>query len=162
MVYHPEREQDVYWMSRALGYARIAVQQGEVPIGCVIVLNGKEIGGSHDTKELTKDPTGHAEINALRQASRYMGDWRLEDCELYVTLEPCPMCMGSMIQGRIRRLIYGATNRRWTLGEQNDLLLQNPTLNHQLEVTRHVLQEECSTLLKQTFKQYRIQKSNKS
>lgn len=151
----PEEPHDAYWMGRALGYARLAVQSGEVPIGCVIVREGKEFSGSHDTKELTKDPTGHAEINALRQAARRLGDWRLENCDLYVTLEPCPMCMGSLLQARIRRLIFGAPNKRWTLGEQNALILQNPLLNHQVATTAGVLEEECSILLRETFKLYR-------
>lgn len=158
MEFTPANPEDEFWMGRALGYARLAVQNGEVPIGCVIVRNGEELAGSFDTKELTKDPTGHAEINALRLAARRIGDWRLEDCDLYVTLEPCPMCMGSLVQARIRRLIYGATNRRWTLGEQNGLLLQNPTFNHQLKITPNVLESSCKTVLQETFKQYRALK----
>jgi tRNA(adenine34) deaminase len=152
----PAQPRDAELMFRALGQAQRAAQLGEVPIGCIVVRQGVELASAHDSKELLKDPSGHAEVNALRRSAEIIGDWRLDGCDLYVTLEPCPMCLGVILHARIRRLIYGASNRRWSLGESGiQSILQNPSFNHQVLVTRGVCEQECATLLKETFRRYR-------
>lgn len=144
-----------YWMQRALGQARLAIQRGDVPIGAVIVRDGQLIGEGHDSKEGTHDPTAHAEIMAMRQASRLYGDWRLEGSTLYVTLEPCPMCAGAIIQARVSRLVYGAPNKRWGACGGTIDLMQPGLFNHDVEVQSGVLADECAQLLRATFRAWR-------
>ena len=156
LLWSPEQSGDREWMLRALGQARRAAQLGEVPIGCIVVRQGVELATAHDSKELLKDPSGHAEVNAIRRAAEISGDWRLDGSDLYVTLEPCPMCLGVILHARIRRLIYGASNRRWSLGETGlHSILQNPVFNHFVQITKGVAEEECAGLLKETFRRYR-------
>jgi tRNA(adenine34) deaminase len=150
-------EQDAYWMGRAMGLARLAAMRGEVPIGCVVVREGELLGAAHDGKELFGEPTAHAEILALRQAARRLGDWRLDGATLYVTLEPCAMCAGALLHARIARLVYGAGNPRWgaCTGALFLEILQNPRFNHRVEVLAGVLAEEAGRLLRETFREWR-------
>lgn len=147
-------------MQLALGQARLAANHGEIPIGCVIFnQQGDLIASAHDQKEQTKDPCAHAEILALRRAATEIGDWRLDGCSLYVTLEPCPMCLGSLLQARISRLVYGAENRRWSLDEEMKAkILQNSDFNHQVSVESGILEKDCRELLQSTFRKYRLSK----
>jgi tRNA(adenine34) deaminase len=144
-------------MRRALAWARLAAERGDVPIGAVIVLNDELLSGAHDGKELFRDPTAHAEMICLREAAARTGDWRLDGATLYVTLEPCPMCAGALLQSRVARVVYGAANARWGAcnpsTEPN--ILANPRFNHRVQVTTGVLEEECARLLKETFRRYR-------
>ncbi len=146
---------DGYWMDRALGQARLAAERGEVPIGCLIVREGEVLGSAHDGKELFKDPTAHAEILALRQAAHRTGDWRLDGADLYVTLEPCPMCAGALVHARIARLVFGARNPRWGACSGDLDLVRHPRFNHRMEVVEGVRAEECADLLRRTFRQWR-------
>ena len=147
-----ERPEDSAWMMEALTEARQAAEIGEVPIGAVVVQDGREIiGRGHNRREIDRDPLAHAELLAIREASRRMGGWRLTGCTLYCTLEPCPMCAGALVNSRIERLVYGAADPKagWcgTLGN----LVQDPRLNHRLEVTAGVLAEESAALLRGFF-----------
>ncbi|MCC5878055.1 MAG: nucleoside deaminase [Candidatus Sumerlaeia bacterium] len=152
-------EGDAHWMQRALGQARLAIQRGDVPIGAVIVHEGEIIGAGHDSKEGTHDPTAHAEIMAMRQAASHYGDWRLEGSTLYVTLEPCPMCAGAIIQARVARLVFGAPNKRWGAAGGTVDLLKPGLFNHDVEVVAGVLEEECAALLRATFRSWRLARS---
>ncbi len=143
------------WMREALRFASIAAGRGEVPIGAVLVRDGELLAGAHDSKELTGDPTAHAEILVIREAAERLGDWRLDGAELYVTLEPCPMCAGAMLQARVAKLVFGASNPRWGACGTEFNLLGNPRFNHQVKVEGGVLAEECGALLSNTFRQYR-------
>lgn len=145
-------------MRRALAWARLSAQRGEVPIGAVVVCDGKLLGGAHDGKELFHDPTAHAEILAIREATQKVGDWRLDGASLYVTLEPCPMCAGAILQSRIKTLIYGAANMRWGACSLDLNLLENVKFNHRVETVGGVLEQECANLLRETFRGYRIKK----
>ena len=147
-------------MMRAIGQARLAAQRGEVPIGAVIVRGDALIAASHDGKEVTHDPTAHAEVLALRRAAQVVGDWRIEEATLYVTLEPCPMCAGALIQARIARLVYGASNPRWGAFTTESNVIGNPAYNHRVEVTSGVLADECAEILQKTFRRYREKSSS--
>ncbi|MFC1601536.1 tRNA adenosine(34) deaminase TadA [Candidatus Sumerlaeota bacterium] len=143
---------DAGWMREALAEARQAQQADEVPVGAVVVCQGQAIGRGHDAKIGRCDPTAHAEIIALRQAAETLGDWRLEDCTLYVTLEPCPMCAGAILLARVPRLIYGAPNHKFgAVGAKIDLLDDARGWNHRVAVTGGVLAHECAEILKQYF-----------
>lgn len=143
------------WMNRALAWGRLAAARGDVPIGAVVVRDGVMLGGAHDGKEVTRDPSAHAEMLAIREAAERIGDWRLDGASLYVTLEPCPMCAGALLQSRIARLVYGASNARWGACGADLNLLDNPRFNHKVEVVRGVLEDECAALLRDTFRLYR-------
>lgn len=139
------------WMAEALTEARAAGALGEVPIGAVVVRDEKIIGRGHNRRELDGDPLAHAEILALGQAARATPGWRLLDATLYVTLEPCAMCAGALVNSRVRRLVYGAADpKAGFCGSLGDLT-QDPRLNHRLEVTGGVLEQECSDLLRSFF-----------
>ncbi len=142
-------------MRQALVMARRAGRLGEVPVGCVVVRDGEIIAQEHNAPIATNDPTGHAEVRALRKAGRVLGNYRLPECDLYVTLEPCAMCAGAMVHGRIGRLIFGATDpRTGACGSTMDLV--GPGYgNHQLDVTAGVLADESAQLLREFFKQRR-------
>lgn len=147
-------------MARALGWARLGARRGEVPIGAVIISDGgRLLGEAHDGKETFRDPTAHAEVLAIREASRQIGDWRLEGSTMYVTLEPCPMCAGAIIHSRIARVVYGASNVRWGCCSGDLDLLSVPKFNHQVEVVSGVLADEAAQLLKDTFRSYRLKDS---
>ncbi len=143
-------------MRAALGQAGKAMKLGEVPIGCVIVCDDKIIARGYNRRNTDKNTLSHAELTAIRRASKKAGDWRLEDCTLYVTLEPCQMCAGAIIQARIPRVVIGCMNPKAGCGGSVLNLLEMPEFNHQAEVTRGVLEEECSAILKQFFKDLRI------
>ena len=138
-------------MKQALALAEAAYAMDEVPIGCVITLGDKIIGMSHNLRNHKKNTLYHAEIIAINQASRHVGDWRLEDCTIYVTVEPCPMCAGAILQARIRRLVYGtASPKAGAVGSIINLLV-NPAFNHQVDVTKGVLETECRILMSRFF-----------
>ncbi|NLP45458.1 MAG: nucleoside deaminase [Epulopiscium sp.] len=143
------------YMKIALQLAQKACQQDEVPIGALIVYDGKIIGEGYNQRNMQKNPLAHAEIQAIHQASKYIGDWRLEDCQMYITLEPCPMCAGAIVQARIPQVIIGADNPKAGCAGSILNLLQEPHFNHQVEIIRGVLKEESSLVLKNFFKQLR-------
>ncbi len=132
-----------------------AAREGEVPIGAVIVLNNQIIAKAHNLRETNGDPTAHAEILALREAAGIKQHWRLLETTLYTTLEPCPMCAGAMVMARVSRLVYGASDPKAGAAGSLMNLVQDPRLNHRLEVTGGVLEKECRELLKEFFKKRR-------
>jgi len=138
-------------MHLALSQAEKAFELDEVPIGAVIVQNGQVIALSHNQKEHDQDPTAHAEILAIRRAAEVVGSWRLVDAVLYVTLEPCPMCAGAIVQSRLKQLVYGAPDHKGGAVDSVIKLLNNNLWNHKVEITAGVLEEECSRLLKKFF-----------
>ena len=148
-------EQEKY-MKQAIREARKAYALGEVPIGCVIVNEGKIIGRGYNRRNTDKSTLAHAEITAINKASKKVGDWRLEGCTLYVTLEPCQMCAGAIVQARIDEVVMGSMNPKAGCGGSVLNLLEMPEFNHQVRVTRGVLEEECSLLLTQFFKELRV------
>ena len=153
-----EKEQkklDKRFMKAALTQARKALEKGEVPIGCVIVYEGRIIGRGYNRRNTDRSTLSHAEINAIRKASRVIGDWRLEGCTLYCTLEPCQMCAGAIVQARIDRVVIGALSPKAGCGGTLLNILQNPDFNHQAAVTDGVMFEECSALLKEFFQHLR-------
>lgn len=153
---------DTAYMALALEEARLAMAEGEVPIGAIVVCDGAIVSRAHNTREMDNDPTGHAELIAIREASQRLGRWRLSDCTVYATLEPCPMCAGAMHQARIERLVYGAPDpKAGAVGTLYDLS-NDDRLNHRFAVTSGILSEESSTLLKEFFGSLRIKKSNLS
>lgn len=148
------------YMKEALKQAKKALRLGEVPIGCVIVHQGRIIARGYNRRNTDKNTLCHAEITAIRRASRVMGDWRLEDCTLYVTLEPCQMCAGAIIQARIPEVVMGCMNPKAGCGGSILNLLEMPEFNHQATVYRGVLEAECSHILKEFFVELR--KRNKA
>ena len=133
----------------------------EVPIGCVIVQNGKIIARGYNRRNIDKNTLAHAELSAIRKASKKTGDWRLEDCDLYVTLEPCQMCAGAIVQARIPRVVIGAMNPKAGCAGSVLNLLEIPQFNHQCDVERGVLADECSGLMSSFFRELREQKKSK-
>lgn len=146
---------DVFWMSRALLQARAAAARAEVPVGAVIVRSGHVLGEGHNRTITDGDPTTHAEMVAIRQAAAAVGDWRLLDCTLYVTLEPCAMCAGAIVLARIPRVVYGARDPKAGMVDSLGNLLTDARLNHRCEVAAGVLAEESSELLKSFFRERR-------
>ena len=146
---------DEKYMKEALRQAKKAGAIGEVPIGCVIVYEDKIIARGYNRRTIDRNVLSHAEINAIRKACKVIGDWRLEGCTMYVTLEPCPMCAGSIVQARIPRVVMGCMNPKagWA-GSVLDLLHQEG-FNHQVETVTGIMEEECSMLMKNFFKQLR-------
>ena len=147
-----------FFMQEALREAQRAEEIGEVPIGAVVVYQQEIIGRGHNLRESHADPTAHAEILAIQQAAQHLGDWRLEGCRLYVTLEPCPMCAGAILLSRIEHLIYGTPDPKAGCVDSLLNLLQDPRFNHQTEVISGILQHECRTRLRQFFQRLRQQK----
>jgi tRNA(adenine34) deaminase len=147
---------DEYFMREALRLANKAAKADEVPVGAVVVHSGKIIGRAHNQVELLKDATAHAEMLALTQAEAAVGDWRLTDCDLYVTKEPCPMCAGALVHTRIRRVIFGCADP--TAGAAGSVmnLLQMPALNHRCDIASGVLQKECAAILQNFFRKRRV------
>ncbi len=150
--------EDERFMKAALAQARKAYALDEVPIGCVIVYEGKIIARGYNRRNTDKNTTSHAEINAIRKASKRLGDWRLEGCTIYITLEPCQMCAGAIVQARITRAVIGSMNAKAGCGGSILNLLEMPQFNHQVEVTRGILQEECSSMLSEFFRELREKK----
>ncbi|NBI30650.1 tRNA adenosine(34) deaminase TadA [Chengkuizengella marina] len=143
------------FMLEAIKEAKIAESKNEVPIGAVVVWKNKIIGKGHNLRETSFDSTAHAEMIAIRQASDYLQAWRLLDCSLYVTLEPCAMCAGAIVLSRVEQVIYGASDPKAGCAGTLMNLLQEERFNHQTEVITGVMQEECSDLLKNFFRRLR-------
>ena len=142
---------DERFMELALEQAAAAARWAEVPVGAVVVHEGQVVGQGHNRRELDQDPLAHAELLALRQAARHLGSWRLSGCTLYVTLEPCPMCAGALINARVERLVYGCADPKAGAVRTLFALCEDPRLNHRLEVTRGVLAGRCSGILSEFF-----------
>jgi tRNA(adenine34) deaminase len=150
-----EAPNDEYFMREALRQAQKAYDAEEVPIGVVIVREGKIIARAHNQVELLKDATAHAEMLALTQAEAAVGDWRLSDCDLYVTKEPCAMCAGALVHTRIRRVVFGCTDPIAGAAGSVINLLQMPGFNHRCDITLTVLQDECAAILQNFFRKRR-------
>jgi len=142
-------------MKEAIKEAKKAEALGEVPIGAIVVKDGEIVGRGYNLRETKKDPTAHAEIIAIQQASQVVGGWRLHGCTLYVTLEPCQMCAGAIIQSRIDSVIYGAKDPKAGCAGSLCNLLQDERFNHQTKITNGVMEEETAALLKNFFKKLR-------
>lgn len=147
--------QDEYYMQEALKEARKAFDLGEVPVGCVIVRDGEIIARGHNLTETEKDPTVHAEMNALREAAKKLGGWRLPGCSVYVTCEPCSMCAGAMVWARIEKLYIGADDPK--AGACGSVLnvAQSSSLNHRIQIERGILKDECGQIMKDFFRKLR-------
>ena len=143
------------YMKEAIKQAKKALALGEVPIGCVIVYQGNIIGRGYNRRNTDKSTLSHAEISAIKKASRVIGDWRLEDCTLYVTLEPCQMCAGAIVQARIPEVVIGCMNPKAGCGGSILNILEMPEFNHQCNVTRGILGDSCSNLLTTFFTELR-------
>ena len=152
---------DEKYMKEAIRQARKAYALGEVPIGCVIVCGDKIIARGYNRRNTDKNTLSHAELNGIRKASKKLGDWRLEGCTLYVTLEPCQMCAGAIVQARIDRVVIGAMNPKAGCAGSVLNLLEMDGFNHKVQVTRGILEEECSTMLSDFFKKLREEKARK-
>ncbi|MFR5683457.1 MAG: tRNA adenosine(34) deaminase TadA [Clostridia bacterium] len=146
------------FMKEALKEAKKAYEKEEIPVGAVIVKDNKIIARAHNLKELKKDTTNHAEILAIQKASKKLNAWRLNDCDMYVTLEPCPMCMGALIQARIRKLYIGTMDQKTGACGSVLNLAKDYEFNHKIETENEVLKEECEKLLKDFFKSLRKNK----
>ena len=153
-----QKKLDEKYMREALRQARKAYKLDETPIGCVIVHDGQIIGRGYNRRNTDKSPLAHAEISAIKKASRKLGDWRLEECTLYVTLEPCQMCAGAIIQSRVTRVVVGCMNPKAGCAGSVLNLLDVKAFNHQAELTTGVLEEECSALMTGFFRELRERK----
>ena len=153
-----QEKNDIFFMKEALKQAKKAGKIGEVPIGCVIVQDGQIIARGYNRRNTDKTTLAHAELAAIKKASKEVGDWRLEDCTLYVTLEPCQMCAGAIVQARMKRVVAGAMNPKAGCAGSVLNLLQVERFNHQVEFEHGVLEEECSKVLQDFFKQLRKKK----
>ena len=153
---------DEKFMKAAITQARKAYAIDEVPIGCVIVQNDKIIARGYNRRNIDKNTLAHAELSAIRKASKKTGDWRLEDCTMYVTLEPCQMCAGAIVQSRMKRVVIGSMNAKAGCAGSILNLLQMQQFNHQVEITRGVRAEECSQMLSQFFRELRVRKKRKA
>lgn len=143
------------WMQIALRQAQMAFEQGEVPIGAIIVHNGQVIASAHNEREQKNDPTAHAEILVIQRAAKVLESWRLTDATLYVTLEPCPMCAGAIMQSRIKQLVYGAMDLKGGATGSVMNVLDYTLWNHRVDVVAGVLEDECKNILKLFFKRLR-------
>lgn len=143
------------YMSEALEEARKAYALGEVPIGAVVVLSGEIIGRGHNLRETLADSSAHAEILAMREAARSLGDWRLNGATIYSTIEPCPMCAGAIVQFRVKTLVYGAADPKAGAVDSLLDLVRDPRFNHQVEVLSGVLEEECAGIIRAFFRELR-------
>ncbi len=150
-----EMKTDEFYMGEALNQAKKAYRATEVPVGAVIVHGGKIIARAFNQVEMLKDATAHAEMLALTSAESMIGDWRLNDCDLYVTKEPCPMCAGAIVHCRIRRVVFGTSDPRGGAAGGLLNLLQQPTLNHHSEITPGIRETECTAILKAFFAEAR-------
>lgn len=144
-----------YYMAEALKEAKKGFELGEVPIGAVMVRNDEIIARAYNLRNSKKNPLCHAEIEVIHKSAEIVGDWRLEDCTLYVTVEPCPMCAGAIVQARIPKVVFGTTNSKAGCAGSILNILQEPRFNHQVEVEQNVLQQECAELMKAFFKNFR-------
>ncbi|MUK88106.1 tRNA adenosine(34) deaminase TadA [Ornithinibacillus sp. L9] len=153
---------DEKFMQLAIDEAKKAQIKAEVPIGAVIVYNNEVIAYGHNVREQSQETLSHAELIAIQEANEKIGSWRLEDCTLYVTLEPCPMCAGAIVQSRIKRVVFGAFDPKAGCAGSLMNLLDDPRFNHQVEVTSGVLEEACGKLLTDFFRELRQRKKDKS
>lgn len=142
-------------MKLAIAEGEAALVKGEVPLGAVVVIQGEVVGRGHNEREAGNDPTAHAEILAIRQAAQKLGGWRLLDATIYVTVEPCPMCAGAIQQARIKRLVYGIPDPKAGAVESLYNIVQDERLNHRVEVTVGVAEDECRALMKRFFRELR-------
>ena len=149
---------DQHFMNLALAQAEAAAEMGEVPVGAVVVRNGEVISQAHNRREVDGDPTAHAELIAMKEAAKVIGDWRLEECTVYVTLEPCAMCAGLMVNARVQRCVYGATDPRGGFLGTLDDLSKHPVLNHRFEVESGVCGDDAADLLRSFFRAVRAKK----
>ena len=147
---------DTTFMRAAIKQAQKAYEKSEVPIGCVIVHDGKIIARGYNRRKTDRSTLAHAEITAIRKAAKKLGDWRLEDCTLYVTLEPCPMCAGAIVQARITECVIGCMNPKAGCAGSVTNLLEMDGFNHKVIVRRGILEEECSSMLKTFFRELRV------
>ncbi|MBQ4482825.1 MAG: nucleoside deaminase [Lachnospiraceae bacterium] len=149
---------DIKYMKEAMKQARKAYETGEVPIGCIIVENatGKIVGRGYNRRNTDKTTLAHAEITAIKKASKNLGDWRLEGCTIYITLEPCPMCAGAIVQARLDRCVYAAPSDKAGCAGSVVNLLNEPRFNHQVELVHGVMEEESQELIKRFFKELRL------
>lgn len=143
------------WMRLALKQAQMAFEQGEVPIGAIIVHDGQVIAAAHNEKEQRNDPTAHAEVLVIQRATEALGSWRLSDAALYVTLEPCPMCAGAILQSRLKQLVYGAMDLKGGATGSVMNVLDYTLWNHRVDIVAGVLEEECADILKMFFRRLR-------
>ena len=148
-------ENYIKYMQEALKEAELARLEDEVPVGCVIVKDDQIIARAHNLRETTNNPLGHAETLAIKKASEVLGDWQLVDCDLYVTIEPCIMCGGAIIQSRIRKVIYGAPDLKGGAFGSSINILESKNINHHPEVISGVIEEECTKIIKDYFKSKR-------
>ncbi|HTZ18251.1 MAG TPA: tRNA adenosine(34) deaminase TadA [Dissulfurispiraceae bacterium] len=148
-------DQDAAFMRLALAEAQAAFDEEEVPVGAILVVDGQVIVSTHNNREASFDPTGHAEIMAVREGAGKLGRWRLSDATLFVTKEPCPMCAGAMVNARLGRLVYGCGDPKGGAVANLYHLLSDSRLNHQVEVVSGVLEDECAQLLKKFFTERR-------
>ena len=153
--------EDEKFMKAALAQAKKAAAIDEVPIGCVIVYEGKIIARGYNKRNKEKNTLSHAEMNAIRKASKYLGDWRLEGCTMYITLEPGPMCAGAIVQARVDRVVIGSMNAKAGCAGSVLNVLQEKRFNHQVETEEGLLGEECSMMLKEFFKELREKRKKK-
>ena len=145
----------VKYMLEAIKEAELAKLEDEVPIGCVVVKDDQIIARAHNQREVTNNPLGHAETLAIKKASEILGDWQLVDCDLYVTIEPCIMCGGAIIQSRIRKVIYGAPDLKGGAFGSSINILDAQNINHRPEIVKGILEEECTKIIKDYFKSKR-------
>ena len=148
-------EKEIRFMKEAIKEAKKAELIDEVPIGCVIVKDDRIVARGHNVRETKKTPLGHAEIIAIDKASKNLGAWRLQDCDIYITLEPCIMCAGAIIQSRIRHVYYGEKDPKGGAIESSINVLEAKSINHHPEITSGILEEECSNIISQYFKRKR-------
>ena len=152
---------DQRFMKLAIDQAFIAADNGDVPVGAVIVFEGRVIAKAHNQRQLLNDPTAHAEIIALTQAAEAVGNWRLNGCTIYVTLEPCPMCAGALVMARIDRLVFGCEDPKAGACGSLYNIVQDERLNHNMDITSGVLDTECGQVLSDFFKTRRDENTNK-
>ena len=150
--------EDEKYMRQAMKQAIKAYELEEVPIGCIIVYEGKIIARAYNRRNTDKNALAHAEIEAIRKASKKMGDWRLEGCTMYVTLEPCQMCAGAIVQSRMTNVVIGSMNKKAGCAGSVLNILEMPEFNHQVKVTRGVLENECGSMLSDFFRELRERK----
>jgi len=152
-----ENDDDIKYMKEAMKQARKAYETGEVPIGCVIVetASGRIVGRGYNRRNTDKTTLAHAEITAIKKASKALGDWRLEGCTIYITLEPCPMCAGAIVQARFDRCVFAAPSDKAGCAGSVVNLLQENSFNHQVEITKGIMEEESQALIRLFFKELR-------
>lgn len=155
-----EQDKDKKFMKEAIKQAKKAYAIEEVPIGCVIVKDEKVIARGYNKRNTKKNTLAHAEMIAIEKACKKLGDWRLEECTMYITLEPCPMCAGAIVQARIPKVVIGTRNKKAGCAGSVLNLLQVPDFNHQVELTEGICQEECSRMMKEFFREMREKKTS--